>query len=135
MTALRLERVAAIGDLCLLGRLSTAAGAPLQKTLELPWRDNAIGKSCIPAGCYTIRPRETKRRGRHFTFDDSETNPRTAILIHTGNVAADVIGCVLVGLTFGVLLHQPAVLHSRRALNDLCTAYPDGFTLQVEGYG
>ena len=138
---LRLERVAAIGDLCILGRLSTTSGADgggckvLAKTLELPWRDNAPCRSRIPPGIYTITPRHTQKFGRHYQFANDETAPRYAILMHVGNRAQDVEGCVLVGKTFGLLMHEPAVLHSRAALNDLLAAYPLGFTLHIEGIG
>ena len=138
MTALRLTRVAAIGDLCVLGRLTTAgadAQRPLAKTLEQPWRNNAIGHSCIPPGMYEVKPRWSEHNKRHFAFDNEQTAPRTAILMHSGNVVANTIGCILVGKSFGMLMHEPAVLHSRAALNDLLAAYPDGFTLCVEGFG
>ena len=136
MTTLRLERVAAIGRNCILGRLSTTTDRKtIAKTLERPWLDNEPFKSCIPPGCYDVSPRETKKFGKHFTFNDSQTAPRYAILIHSGNRACDTEGCILVGDSFFLLSHDPAVRSSRRTLNDLLIAYPSGFTLHVEGYG
>lgn len=137
MTTLRLERVAAIGDRCILGRLSTTDEdrRRVATTLELPWRDNEPFRSCIPAGIYDVSPRTSERFKRHFQFNDVQTHPRYAILIHAGNRAKDTEGCILVGDSYFMLSNEPAVRSSRRALNDLLNDYPLGFTLHVEGYG
>ena len=135
---LRLERVAAFNGLCVLGRLTTTgahAHKPVAKTLERPWLDNKPFESSIPPGIFDVTPRETQKFGRHFAFNDSQTAPRYAILIHAGNRAKDTEGCILVGDTYFMLAGEPAVRSSRRALNDLLQAYPDGFTLHVEGFG
>lgn len=136
MTALRLERVATLGD-CTLGRVFDVHSRHIVcYTAERRWNNNTISKSCIPAGCYEVRPYLSGRFGKCFAFDDEQTTPRTAIRWHAGNVPhRDSTGCILPGKAYGLLMQEPAVLHSRAALNGLLQAYPDGFTLHIEGVG
>jgi hypothetical protein len=71
-------------------------------SLELPWLNNAQHISCIPAGRYFCKPRETPGKGRHFILEN--VPGRSLILIHTGNYAAgkkvDTEGCILLGMDF-----------------------------------
>lgn len=74
------------------------------KTIELPWMNNEIGKSCIPAGEYycdfTMSPRY--RRKMYLL---RPTVPRTGIRIHSANFAGDMgsgyardlLGCIALG--------------------------------------
>lgn len=65
-------------------------------TLELPWRDNKRGISCIPAGEYICRRVDSPRFGE--TFEVCDVPDRSAILFHAGNSAPrDTRGCILVG--------------------------------------
>lgn len=66
-------------------------------TLELPWRHNQSYVSNIPAGKYAafIKYKPGKRDWWRVQLKD--TNPRTGIQIHMGNVPSDIEGCVLVG--------------------------------------
>lgn len=89
------------------------------KTLELPWRDNQQNISCIPAGEYETIIRKSPRFG--IVYWVLKVEGRTYILIHSGNWAGDVEkgykshvnGCILLGIKFGTLLGQRAVLNSR----------------------
>lgn len=65
--------------------------------IEQPWNGNAIGKSCIPAGRYTVR-RDTTGR---FQWYEIENVPggRTEIEIHPANHASELRGCVALGLS------------------------------------
>lgn len=85
------------------------------KTLELPWRDNQKGISCIPAGEYKLSPYPSSRFGEVYIVNDVPN--RTGILIHTGNTASDIEGCILVGDSYGKLNGKRAVLNSRQAFN------------------
>lgn len=92
-------------------------------TLELPWRDNASGKSCIPEGQYkviwSLSPRLKK-----YTYAIIDIPNRAGIRIHGGNMAGDEskgymshsLGCPLLGLSVGIINNQRGVLGSRRAV-------------------
>lgn len=76
----------------------------LCKSLELPWKENQTGISCIPEGIYKVVVRYSTKYGRHLHITNVEG--RTWVLIHWGNYAGsnnpksgrpDIRGCVLVG--------------------------------------
>lgn len=108
-----------------LGRLVCGAGDLELHTMEPPWRDNARGRSHIPAGEYLLVPHRSPRYGACYLF--LETAPRTHVLVHPGNVGGDVDrgwhshteACLLPGLRRGWLTvrgkRQRAVLASRTA--------------------
>jgi len=88
-------------------------------TLELPWRENHAGISCIPTGDYTVEIRLSPKYGRIYWVRNVPN--REWILIHSGNYAGDVEkgykthvrGCILLGKEKGYLGGQRAVLNSR----------------------
>jgi hypothetical protein len=92
-------------------------------TLELPWRENRRMRSCIPPGSYRARYVVTAKRPAGVYLLEGVPG-RSAILIHSGNVAgdvekgleSDVLGCILLGQTRGVRRGQRAVLLSKPAL-------------------
>lgn len=106
-------------------------------TAELPWRDNALGKSCIPAGKYTANLYNSPKFGSSYKLED--TDPRSYILIHKGNYAgdedrglrADVDGCILLGATKGVLNNQKVVLSSANTVNTFMKKL-DGKEIEIE---
>lgn len=85
------------------GTLSTSDGLLKFNTVELPWRSNARGKSCIPAGSYQCVWHKSPSKGWVYLLKGTE--PRTDVLIHVGNWAGDVdkgwvsdlLGCISVG--------------------------------------
>lgn len=91
-------------------------------TLELPWRQNRRKLSCIPAGRYRCVWVRSPRFG--WVYHVTSVPDRTAILIHGGNLAGDVLkglkthvqGCILLGERRGRLGGQRAVLVSQAAL-------------------
>ena len=94
-------------------------------TIELPWRDNQPRISRIPAGSYNATLQYSPSFGRKlYRLDDSQTAPRSVILIHVANWAgdkakglrSDVLGCIGVGMKRGKLNGQEAVLSSGKAL-------------------
>lgn len=105
-------------------------------TLEEPWKDNARGISCVPPGTYPVVPHGWDGEPVKFkrAYRLTNTGPRVAILIHSGNTTDDIEGCILVGMTKGTLKGKDAVLRSREAL-DLLRSFigKNGFTLVIEG--
>lgn len=113
MKKLILKRIDSSSE-CVLGVLELD-GKEICKTLELPWRDNEKVISCIPAGEYKLSPYPSSRFGEVYIVNDVPN--RTGILIHTGNTASDIEGCILVGDSYGKLNGKRAVLNSRQAFN------------------
>lgn len=100
-------------------------------TGELPWRGNAKGKSCIPAGVYLFAIVSSPKHGRVYQeFDDPDTlekedvPDRENIQIHAANYCGDsdlgfkcdLLGCIAPGFLVDQLDGQKAVLSSKKAL-------------------
>lgn len=113
MKKITLKRINSSSE-CVLGVLELD-NKEICKTLELPWRDNQKGISCIPTGEYKLSPYPSSRFGEVYIVNDVPN--RTGILIHTGNTADDIEGCILVGDSYGKLNGKKAVLNSRQAFN------------------
>ena len=133
MPWLILTRFAEVGDFT-FGRLhDVVENRGICVTAERRWCDNKIGESCIPIGNYDVERYVSARFGLCYRFHDDQTEPRTAIRWHAGNVPhRDSTGCILPGKVFGLLGSDLAVLHSRRALNDMLAAYEHGFSLEIK---
>lgn len=111
-------------------------------TLEPPWLQNAIGKSCIPPGIYTVKPRKSPKYGNHFIIEGA--SPREWVLFHVGNYIGsknpktgthDSTGCILVGNAF-VDLNRDGLLDisaSGLTMQKLLTLAPEGFVLEIIG--
>lgn len=92
------------------------------QTVEEVWRNNQSRISCIPTGVY-ICERTTFHRGGYPTFEITGVPDRTLIKIHRANTVEDLLGCVGIGLSLGVLrvkdedsqemTHKLAALSSR----------------------
>lgn len=87
-------------------------------TIERPWKPNPKGQggipreSCVPDGLYNVRPHHSDKfpetyalvnpsRGVYYQPGDIPNGQkwgRSAILIHAGNTADDVVGCIAIGL-------------------------------------
>ena len=133
---LRLSRTSAIGKRCILGKLIDVQTDDVRAvTLELPENHNRPFRSCIPAGIYRVTPFDSPHLGRCFAFDDDEVSPRSAIRIHSGNVAKDIEGCAIVGTHYGTLNGEVAVLASRDAMKALLNDYPAGFIVHIDESG
>ena len=84
-------------------------------TIELPWRDNRKGLSCIPKGKYSLETRWSPHHGNHLLVE--KVPGRTCILLHPANDALTQLkGCIapvsqLTGIGKGV--------HSKEAFIEL----------------
>jgi len=62
-------------------------------TIELPWLNNEVRKSCIPEGKYVLVKRYSQKFGRHILLKD--VPKRTFILMHPANNAKkELLGCI-----------------------------------------
>lgn len=117
MKQLRLIRVtehndATFGVLCINDR-------PMFVTLEDKWRDNERMVSCIPKGKYVIKRHTSPKFGECFKVQN--VPDRSEILIHAGNTHIDTHGCILLGLMFGTVGTNSAILSSRAAVANFMT--------------
>lgn len=111
-----------------LGRWETETGFSCY-TLELPWRNNERGRSCIPEGTYDLRVRESevvhRTTGGEFQegFEIVGVPFRTWIMVHPGNWAKDTNGCILVGKQFWWSDKGPMVKASRATFREFMKAH------------
>ena len=96
-------------------------------TVERPWLGNRPFESCIPEGVYSCEPYTSPRFPN--VWELQEVPGRSKILIHAGNYASDVEGCIAVGT--GLAPGGWWVMQSRRALQDLRDMLPPEFELNV----
>lgn len=82
------------------GRVSV--GGMFLWILELPWRNNEVGVSCIPVGTYRVeRSTFNKPRVPYPCWHLLDVPGRTEIKIHGGNTMHDVVGCQIPGYELG----------------------------------
>ena len=66
-------------------------------TIERPWKGNQPFESCIPDGEYRMARVDSPKFGPG-TWEVADVPGRTHILIHVANTAADVVGCIGLGM-------------------------------------
>lgn len=95
------------------------AGNLTLTTLELPWKNNEKNISCIPAGNYKLRRRNTPKYGDHLILEN--VPGRSYVLIHFGNFPENTSGCILVGDGFKDLNYDQKtdITNSRSAMRML----------------
>lgn len=95
------------GDKCTIGelRILDDKGAQIFRcfSLELPWKLNKEGVSCIPPGTYpfrwTVSPRFSRERGVTVsTWEICNVPKRAGIRVHVANYASQLRGCVSPGM-------------------------------------
>jgi len=84
-------------------------------TVERPWLDNQPNISCIPTGFYKLGRVDSPRFGPG-TWEVAAVTGRSHILIHVANTAADVIGCI--GLGMGLFPQLQGVSSSKAAIEN-----------------
>ena len=133
MKYLRLVRITEYNG-ATLGVL-TIDDSPEMVTLEDPWNLNERNVSCIPEGRYNVTPHNSPKFGKTYLVED--VPERSHILVHAGNTSKDTHGCILVGLQFGELNNQPAVLASRSAFIKFLELMADqeGELVIINAYG
>src|SRR6185437_11450024 len=94
---LTLRSTSSRGDIAQVGTL--AAGNLTLSTIELPWRDNLAGRSCVPAGDYELLPYLSPKHGQTWRLHNpalgvwgrtlAPEGVRTEIEIHCANFARE----------------------------------------------
>lgn len=103
-------------------------GRNIVHTLELPWRDNRVQRSCIPLGTYRCSVVNSPKFGR--VYGVANVPGRSAVLIHSANLGGDVEqgwttqlhGCIAPSMRLGSMRNKAGVMQaaglvSRPALN------------------
>lgn len=127
---------------CTLGTLRVS-DMTLQ-TLERPWvpgpQGGEKGISCVPAGEYRLVKHDTEAHPRSFALVNEKLHVyhydlppgkqgRTVCLIHVANVAAELRGCIALGME----RNGEGITRSRLAVNRFYAALPweDGHTITI----
>lgn len=100
-------------------------------TVERPWLSNRSSISCIPHGCYTLRKYDSPTPGRGEVWQFNKVPGRTFIQIHKGNTSDDVVGCIAIGKTLGVVNGKWAVTDSRTAFNEMMQLTKDNEEMSI----
>jgi hypothetical protein len=137
---------------CTLGFLDVPEVGLKLATIELPWIPSSTckgglkGKSCVPVGVYRLVKHDSKKHFTtwalvnhdldvvHYEGDDNDPDEdRATCLIHVGNFAAQVEGCIAVGLFHSVSNGLHMVASSVRAMDRLRSLVPwtDGHILEI----
>ena len=106
-------------------------------TLELPWRQNQRGISCIPRGVYQLRL-DRYYAGDYDCWEICDVANRSEIKIHIGNTIKDVRGCVVLGTGLGWIDSKWAVRSSGtafRAFMEAMEDYGDATIIITDGGG
>lgn len=91
-------------------------GKRLSDSVELPWKDNRTGQSCIPAGTFRL----TFLYSPHFKRDllhVLNVPGRDAIEIHPANYISELRGCLSLGTRS--ITDPGHLLNSQRAVSSL----------------
>ena len=103
------------------------------KGIELPWRNNERGVSCIPSGTYHAVATRRASNGDYAIL--LEVVPgRSQIMIHSANFVRELRGCLAPGTAFrdidsdGIL----DVVNSRQVMNAIQQLLPINTRLVVE---
>lgn len=120
-----------------LGSLSVVDGDNILYTcitLELPWKDNQMGVSCIPKGTYhAIKRRATTAIPyKHIYLTD--VPHRSGICIHKANFISELKGCIAVGQDKMDIDKdgQLDVTQSSKTFKALMKLLPDEFEVEIK---
>ena len=111
---------------CVIGQLDIP-GHHTYATIERPWVGNKTNISCIPEGVYECRPFSGSKFKDVWQLMD--VPDRSYILIHAGNWAKDVQGCIAVGKALSD--QEYMVINSRKAIDELRAVLPESFEIRI----
>lgn len=88
-------------DYATYGELYDDTGAMVARTLELPWQNNAHGRSCIPGDATFTARRRNSAEHHCELFGLVDVPDRGDVEMHIGCLPRDTKGCILLGTAFG----------------------------------
>jgi hypothetical protein len=100
-------------------------------TLELGYKENERGISCIKTGIYVVNRKTSYRHGQCFELQN--VLGRDNILIHKGNFNEDTKGCILIGNGYKDINfdEMPDLLNSRIAMKNLLATLRTCTTIEI----
>jgi hypothetical protein len=100
-------------------------------TLELGYKNNERGISCIPTGVYVVQRKTSYRHGQCFELQN--VLGRDNILIHKGNFNEDTKGCILIGNGYKDINfdEMPDLLNSALAMKNLLRTLRTCTTIEI----
>lgn len=100
-------------------------------TLELSYKNNERGISCIKTGVYVVKKKLSYRHGNCFELQN--VLGRDNILIHKGNFNTDTKGCILVGHGFHDINNdfEIDVLNSAISMKNLLNTLKTTTTIEI----
>jgi hypothetical protein len=141
-------------DVCTIGRLSFSTPSEDFNcdTMERPWipmpgaKGGLSGKSCVPKGTYKLERHSSEAHPNTWALvnsdldvihyeDRNRPNARCLVLIHVGNYAREIRGCIALG--FGRAVDGEGtrmVTNSKRAMIEfkrLLQPYDDSHSLEI----
>jgi hypothetical protein len=135
-----------------IGSMYDAQRNLICKTMELPWRNNAVGNSaelasCIAYGVHVFekmpgnekypdgyfRARKIKGRLINSNYKDKNGNPMSSILMHPITYVKDLRGCIGCGSRFADVNGDniPDMVESRAKLRWMVKNLPDVFEVEI----
>lgn len=106
----------------------------LCSTLELPWKENKRGISCIPEGVYTMVKRAGHEKRPYEHFHVTNVPGRSLILVHPGTFVTHTKGCILPGLDYAFVNADNLfdTVNSKLALQHLLDKLPAKCLLNIK---
>lgn len=101
-------------------------------SLELPWRDNQRGISCIPEGVYDAILHDSPKFGKSIWIQNVPN--RSEILIHYANYVRELRGCIAVGRSHIDIDADGLkdVTSSRHTIKKIVAELPNKFKVQID---
>jgi hypothetical protein len=102
------------------------------KGIELPWKNNEPGISCIPPGMYEAKAIYRASNG-HYGILLFDVPDRSEIMIHTANFVNQLRGCLAPGTDFADIDKDGImdVTNSRKVMSEIEKHIPINEMLQV----
>lgn len=103
------------------------------KTVELPWKDNRTGESCIPEGTYPWAKVAYSVSLNYQHIHIKSVPGRTGIKIHVANYVQQLRGCIAPGFAHADINGDKIqdATQSRNALISLLNALPEEGTITI----
>lgn len=101
-------------------------------TLELPWKDNQKGISCIPTGSYEVEKTYSPRFKKDLYLIKNVPG-RSGIRFHVANYAYELEGCIAPGLSKDDIDKDGVmdIKSSKKAITLMNETLPDKFNLDI----